>query len=80
MPFDTNLIPNHIIAFATVAVFLFCVTFAVVNAETLIDLVEVQDPKTALVMGGIGGTLVTALLLNVRDIYQFFFRKTPSTT
>lgn len=78
--FDSRLIPNHIFAGATIAVFLFLCVFSVLNAETLINMVEVEDPKVALLVGGVGGTLITALLLNVRDVYQFFFRKVPSTS
>lgn len=75
----TSLVPNQVIAYATVAVFLFSVVFALINADTLISTVEVVDGKTGLLIGGVGGSLVMALLLNVRDIYQFFFRKVPKT-
>ncbi len=77
--FDMRLIPNIAIAFATVGVFLFAVVFSLYNAESLINMVETQEPETALIIGGIGGTIITALLMNVRDIYQFFFRKAPKT-
>lgn len=75
--FNTQLIPNYLIAFATIGVFLFAVVFSLLNANTLITAIEVVDPKTALVVGGVGGMIITALLLNVRDIYQYFFRKNP---
>ena len=75
--FDIRLVPNIVIAFATVGVFLFSVVFVLYNAESLISVIETQEPSTAAIMGGIGGTIITALLLNVRDIYQFFFRKAP---
>ena len=73
----TSLTPNYVIAYATVAIFLFSVVYALFNAGTLISTVEVVDGKTGLLIGGVGGSLVMALLLNVRDIYQFFFRKVP---
>lgn len=78
MTFDTKLIPNYIFAGATIGVFLFAAVFSLLNADTLISNIETQDPQTAFIVGGVGGTIITALLLNVRDIYLFFFKKTPA--
>ena len=78
--FDKRLLPNYIFAGATIGVFLFLCVFALTNADTLISTVSTTDPETALIMGGVGGTLITALLMNVRDVYQFFFRVSPTKT
>ena len=75
--FDTRLIPNYLIAFATIGVFLFTVVYSLLHSNTLISTIEIVDPKTALVVGGVGGMIITALLLNVRDIYLYFYKKNP---
>ena len=74
---DQRLIPNHILAAAIIGVFLFAVIYVLFNFDTFV--VEIpEDPTTALVVGGIGGTIITALIVIVKEVTTFYFRKTPS--
>ena len=77
--FDTRLIPNYIFAGATIGTFLFACIFALYNADTLITIIDEDalTTGTALALGGVGGALLTALIVCTKDIYQFFFRTAP---
>jgi len=78
--FDKRLIPNYVFAGATIATFLFACIFALYNADTLITVIEGSaiSTGTALVLGGVGGALLTALIVITKDVYQFFFRTSPT--
>lgn len=74
-----KLTTRNIIALATVAVFLYGGIFALENANELVTQVENEDPKTAFVLGGAGGALLTALVLVSKEVYFFYFRKKPAS-
>ena len=76
--FDKRLIPNYIYAAMFFAVFLWGCTFVLLNWEELVTDVTNLDTDQALIVGGVGGALISALILNVKDIVQFFFRTAPS--
>lgn len=74
--FDNRLVPNYIFAGATIAVFLFAAIFVLLNAQDLI--VQIPDnPEQALILGGVGGAIITALIVVTKDVYTYFFRKNP---
>jgi|APSaa5957512535_1039671.scaffolds.fasta_scaffold109678_2 hypothetical protein len=77
--FDKRLIPNYIFAGMFFSVFLFGCVYALVNWQTLGGEIETLSAGEALVLGGVGGSLITALIVIVKDWAQFFTRTTPST-
>ena len=76
--FDKRLIPNYIVAFAIIGTFLWATGYSLVNADTLLDVISTDDPKVNLVIGGVGGTLITALIFVVKEVTSYLFRKNPS--
>jgi len=78
MTFDTRLIPNYVAALAIIGVFLWATGYSLVNAEYLLSIVGTDDPKQNFVLGGIIGTLFTALIFVLKEVTSYLFRKNPS--
>lgn len=78
--FDNRLIPNYIFAGATIGTFLFACIYALLHADTLIQIIDSNQLTNgeALALGGVGGALITALIVVTKDVFQFFFRTSPT--
>ncbi len=76
--FDKRSIINYIVILATIGTFLWSSAFVLTNGLEIMESADELSGSTGLVVGTIGGTILTALLLNTRDIYTYLFRKNPS--
>lgn len=68
-----KLTTRNILALATAAVFLWTIVFTLINLDVISNLIA-TDATAA----GISGLLVGAFLVTVKDVYQFFFRKSQA--
>lgn len=76
--FDKRLIPNYLFAGMFFSVFLFGCVYALLNWNEIGGEIADLSAGEALVIGGVGGSLITALIVIVKDWSQFFTRTTPS--
>lgn len=77
--FDKRQIINYIVILLTIGTFLGASVYVLTQGLEIVENADELSGSTGLAVGTIGGTILTALLLNTRDIYTYLFRKNPST-
>ena len=78
--FDKRQIINYVVICATIGTFLWASVFVLTNGLEILETADELSGSAGLAVGTIGGTILTALLLNTRDIYTYLFRKNPEVT
>ena len=76
--FDKRQIINYIVILMTIGTFLGASVYVLTQGLEIVETADELSGSTGLAVGTIGGTILTALLLNTRDIYTYLFRKNPS--
>jgi hypothetical protein len=64
---------------AIVGVFLWTIIFSLTHVEYLLGVIETDNPKQNFIMGSVVGILFTTLIVIVKDVITYLFRKNPSS-